>query len=50
MGFKLGKHVFDDPGVELIVGGGSPYGQGVSYDIREIRIEMRRRHDDNVDC
>ena len=46
MGFKLGEQVFDDPGVDLIVGGGSPYGRSVSHDIHESRIESRRRHDD----
>ena len=48
MEFKLGKQVFDDPGVDLIVGGGSPYGRSVSDDIHESRMESRRRHDDKV--
>ena len=26
VGFKIGKQVFDDPGVGLSVGGGTPYG------------------------
>ena len=48
MGFKLGEQVFGDPGVDLIVVGGSPYRRSVSGDIHEIRIYSRRRHDDKV--
>ena len=32
-GFKLGEQIFDDPGVDPIVGGGRYYSQSVSYDI-----------------
>ena len=33
--FILGEQVFDDPGVYLVVGGGSPYGQSVSDEIHK---------------
>ena len=48
VGFKLDEQVFDDPGVDLVVGGGSHYCQSVSDEIHEIRIEISRRHDDKV--
>ena len=48
VGLKLGKHVFDYPGVDLVFGGGSPYFRSVLDDIHESRIERRRRHDDKV--
>ena len=46
--FKLGEQVFNDPGVDLLVGVGSPYGKIVLDDIHEIIIERRRRYDDKV--
>ena len=33
VGLKLGQQVFDDHGVDLVVGGGIPYGLSVSDDI-----------------
>ena len=48
MDFKLDKQVFGGPGVDLVVGGGRPYGKIVLDYIHEIRIEMRIRHDDKV--
>ena len=42
MGSKIGGHVFDDPRVDPVVGGGIPYGQSVSDDIHEIKMESRR--------
>ena len=29
VGFKLNEHIFDDPGVDPVAGGGIPYGQSV---------------------
>ena len=46
VGFKLGEQFFGDPGVDLVVGGGSPYGRIVSDDIHEIIIYRRMRYDD----
>ena len=48
VGFKLVEQVFDDPGVNPVVGGGRPYGGSVLDDIRESKIEKRRRHDNRV--
>ena len=46
VGFKLGEQVFNDPGVDSVVGGGRTHGRSVSYDIHERKLERRRRHDD----
>ena len=48
MGFKLGEQVFDDTGVDPVVGRGGPYGQIVLGDIHERKIEMRSRHDNKA--
>ena len=45
VGFKLGEQVFDDPGVDLMVGGGSPFNWSVSDYIHDIRIDRRKRHE-----
>ena len=37
-GFKLSEQIFDNPGVDLVVGGGSTYSQNVLDDIYEIII------------
>ena len=46
MGFKLSEQIFEDPGLEPVVGVGIPYGRSVSYDTNESIIEIRRRYDD----
>ena len=48
VGFKIGEQVFDENGVDLVFGGGSPYFRSVLDDIYESRIERRRSHDDKV--
>ena len=48
VGFKLGEQVFDDPGVDPIVGVGSPYGRSVLDDIHQRKIYRRSRFDDKV--
>ena len=48
VGFKLGDQVFDNTGVDPVVGRGGPYGQIVLGDIHEIKIEMRSRHDNKA--
>ena len=44
---KLSKQGFNDTGVDLVVGGGIPYGRSVSDDIDEIIIKRIKGHDDN---
>ena len=46
VGFKIGRQVLDDPVVDPVDGGGSPYGGSIKDDSQESRIEKRRRHDD----
>ena len=48
VGFKTGKQVFDDPGVDPVAGGGSPYGRSFLDDIHESEIERRSRDGDKV--
>ena len=48
VGFKLGEQVFDDPGLDPVSGGGSPYGRCVLDDIHESITDRRSRHDDKV--
>ena len=38
MGFKLSEQIFEDPGLEPVVGVGIPYGRSVSYCIHKIKI------------
>ena len=47
VGFKLGEKVFNYPGVEAVVGVGSPYGRSVSAHIHKIKY-IRRIHSEKV--
>ena len=48
MGLKIGRQVFDDPGVYPVVEGGSPYGRSVLDDIHKRKTENIRSNYDNV--
>ena len=46
VGFKISNQVFDYHRLDLVAGGGSPYGRRVLDDIHESIIRMRSRYDD----
>ena len=48
VGLKLGEQVLNDPGVDLVVWGGSPYGRSVLDETHESRIDRRMRYDDKA--